>query len=70
MVRKQKPECLHHKGKHQKPQETRGRFHVGTSITKRPKEIRKRETFSHWELARTCIMALFVEEAHQPFEPL
>ncbi|RFA33381.1 hypothetical protein CAI16_14995 [Virgibacillus dokdonensis] len=30
--------------------ETWGRFNVGTSITKRPKEIRKRETFGHWEL--------------------
>ncbi|API91453.1 hypothetical protein J32TS6_32270 [Virgibacillus pantothenticus] len=41
---------LRHKGKRQKPQETRGRFNVRTSITKRPKEIRKRETFGHWEL--------------------
>lgn len=41
---------LRHKGKRQKPQETRGRFNVGTSITKRPKKIRKRETFGHWEL--------------------
>lgn len=41
---------LRHKGKRQKPKETRGRFNVGTSITKRPKEIRKRETFGHWEL--------------------
>ena len=41
---------LRHKGKRQKPQETRGRFNVGTSITKRPKEIRKRKAFGHWEL--------------------
>ena len=41
---------LRHKGKRQKPRETRGRFNIGTSITKRPKEIRKRETFGHWEL--------------------
>jgi IS30 family transposase len=43
-------EVLRHKGKRKKPQETRGRFNVGTSITKRPKEVRKRETFGHWEL--------------------
>ncbi|WP_047982132.1 IS30 family transposase [Ornithinibacillus contaminans] len=41
---------LRHKGKRQKPQETRGRFNVGTSITERPKAVRKRETFGHWEL--------------------
>lgn len=42
-------QVLRHKGKRQKPQETRGRFNIGTSITKRPKEVRKRETFGHWE---------------------
>lgn len=41
---------LRRKGKSQKPYETRGRFTVGTSIKQRPKEIRKRETFGHWEL--------------------
>lgn len=41
---------LRHKGKSQKPRETRGRFNVGTSISKRPKEIRKRKIFGHWEL--------------------
>jgi len=41
---------LRHKGKRQKPRETRGRFNVGTSIRKRPKEIKTRETFGHWEL--------------------
>ncbi|WIV17967.1 IS30 family transposase [Paenibacillus polygoni] len=41
---------LRHKGKRQKPQEKRGRFLVGTSIKQRPKEIRSRETFGHWEL--------------------
>ncbi len=41
---------LRHKGKRQKPQEKRGRFLVGTSIKQRPKEIRFRETFGHWEL--------------------
>lgn len=43
-------DVLRHKGKRRKPQETRGRFNVGTSITKRPKEIKTRETFGHWEL--------------------
>ncbi|WP_271399141.1 IS30 family transposase [Salinicoccus roseus] len=41
---------LRHKGKRQKPKETRGRFNIGTSIRKRPKSIRKRHTFGHWEL--------------------
>jgi transposase, IS30 family len=41
---------LRHKGKRQKPVETRGRFNIGTSITERPKEIKKRTTFGHWEL--------------------
>ncbi|WP_157128217.1 IS30 family transposase, partial [Brevibacillus parabrevis] len=30
--------------------ETRGRFLVGTPISQRPKEVRKRTTFGHWEL--------------------
>ncbi|SFE95189.1 IS30 family transposase [Alteribacillus iranensis] len=42
--------ALRHKGKRQRSKETRGRFNVGTSIKKRPKEIRKRKTFGHWEL--------------------
>jgi len=41
---------LRQKGKRQKPMETRGRFNVGTPISKRPKEVRKREKFGHWEL--------------------
>ncbi len=41
---------LRHKGKRRKPLETRGRFLVGKSIKQRPKEIRSRETFGHWEL--------------------
>lgn len=41
---------LRHKGKRRKPMETRGRFLVGTPIRQRPKEVRKRETFGHWEL--------------------
>ena len=41
---------LRRKGKTQQPTETRGRFRIGTSIAKRPKEVRNRETFGHWEL--------------------
>ncbi|AFM00783.1 transposase, IS30 family [Desulfitobacterium dehalogenans ATCC 51507] len=41
---------LRHKGKRQKPKETRGRFNVGTSIHKRPKDVKKRLSFGHWEL--------------------
>ena len=37
-------QVLRHKGKRQKLVETRGRFMVGTPISKRPKEVRKRET--------------------------
>ncbi|WDH80756.1 IS30 family transposase [Paenibacillus urinalis] len=60
---------LRHKGKRQKPQEKRGRFLVGTSIKQRPKEIRSRETFGHWELdtvvssrgkSKACV-ATFIE---------
>jgi len=60
---------LRQKGKRQKPQETRGRFNIGTPIAKRPKEVRKRETFGHWELdtvvsgrgqAKGCV-ATFIE---------
>lgn len=43
-------DVLRHKGKRQKPQETRGRFNVGTSIAERPAEIKKRQSFGHWEL--------------------
>ncbi|MEG1158320.1 MAG: IS30 family transposase, partial [Christensenellaceae bacterium] len=41
---------LRQKGKRQKPAETRGKFAVGISIHQRPKEIKSRETFGHWEL--------------------
>lgn len=41
---------LRHKGKRQGPVETRGKFNIGKSIRQRPKEVRKRETFGHWEL--------------------
>lgn len=42
--------ALRQKGKRLKPAETRGRFRAGTSISQRPGEIQKRETFGHWEL--------------------
>lgn len=60
---------LRQKGKRQKPRETRGRFNIGTPISKRPSEVRKRETFGHWELdtvvsgrgqAKGCV-ATFIE---------
>lgn len=60
---------LRQKGKRQKPKETRGKFNVGTPISKRPKEVKKRKTFGHWELdtvvsgraqAKGCI-ATFLE---------
>lgn len=41
---------LRHKGKRRKTLETRGRFQVGNTISQRPKEVRKRESFGHWEL--------------------
>ncbi|MFD1130581.1 IS30 family transposase [Paenibacillus provencensis] len=41
---------LRHKGKRQKPAETRGTFPIGKRISQRPKEVRSRETFGHWEL--------------------
>ena len=40
---------LRHKGKRRKPVETRGRFRVGTSIHKRPKEVKNRQSIGHWE---------------------
>lgn len=40
---------LRHQGKQRKPFETRGRFLVGKPISQRPKEIRKRKPFGHWE---------------------
>lgn len=43
-------QVLRHKGKRQKPAETRGRFRIGKPIAQRPKEVRSRETFGHWEL--------------------
>lgn len=62
-------QVLRHKGKRQKPPEKRGRFTVGKSIRQRPKAIRSREVFGHWELdtvvssrgkSKACV-ATFVE---------
>lgn len=41
---------LRRKGKSRTPQETRGKFRIGTPISKRPKEVKNRQTFGHWEL--------------------
>lgn len=41
---------LRQKGKRQRPYEKRGRFTVGTPISKRPKDVQSRETVGHWEL--------------------
>lgn len=41
---------LRQKGKRLKPAEKRGKFAMGTSISERPKEVRSRKTFGHWEL--------------------
>lgn len=38
---------LRRKGKSQQPKETRGKFSIGTSIAKHPKEVRNRKTFGH-----------------------
>lgn len=49
--------------------ETRGRFLVGKTIVQRPKSVKKRESFGHWELdtvvssrgkSRACV-ATFIE---------
>ncbi|WP_314304278.1 IS30 family transposase [Brevibacillus parabrevis] len=41
---------LRQKGKRRNPRETRGRFNVGKSIRQRPAEVKKRDSFGHWEL--------------------
>lgn len=41
---------LRRKGKSLKPKETRGKFNIGKTINKRPKEVRKRKVIGHWEL--------------------
>jgi len=60
---------LRQKGKRRKPVETRGRINVGLTISDRPREVRTRETFGHWELdtvvsgrgkSKACV-ATFVE---------
>lgn len=43
-------EVLRRKGKSLKAKETRGKFNIGTSISKRPKIVKKRIEFGHWEL--------------------
>jgi IS30 family transposase len=43
-------QTLRQKGKRRKPAEKRGKFAVGTPISKRPKEVKSRDTFGHWEL--------------------
>jgi IS30 family transposase len=40
---------LRRKGKFKRPQETRGRFNIGKTIKKRPKEVYTRQTIGHWE---------------------
>lgn len=40
---------LRHKGKRRKS-ENRGKFAMGTPISMRPKDVKSRETFGHWEL--------------------
>lgn len=42
-------EHLRRKGRFKRPAETRGRFNLGKTIKKRPKEVFKRNTFGHWE---------------------
>ena len=41
---------LRRKGKSRSPLETRGKFPIGISISKRPKEVKTREIVGHWEL--------------------
>lgn len=43
-------QVLRRKGKSLKGQETRGKFNIGTSISKRPKIVKKRSEFGHWEI--------------------
>jgi len=50
VVSKRNYKVLRHKGKRHKPAEKRGKFIIGTSIHQRPKEVKSRETFGHWEL--------------------
>ena len=50
IISKGNMKVLRHKGKRHKPAEKRGKFAIGTSIHSRPKEVKARETFGHWEL--------------------
>ncbi|RSI05461.1 Integrase core domain protein [Streptococcus sanguinis] len=43
-------ETLRRKGKTREPHETRGKFIIGKPISKRPKEVKSRQNFGHWEL--------------------
>ena len=43
-------DVLRRKGKSRKPKDTRGKFNIGKSISTRPKHIKKRTEFGHWEL--------------------
>lgn len=40
---------LRRKGKFRRPAETRGKFNIGKTIKKRPKEAYNRNNFGHWE---------------------
>ena len=51
-------EHLRRKGKFKRPAETRGKFNIGKTIKKRPKEVYKRNTFGHWE-ADTVVSGRF-----------
>ncbi|MDY2918756.1 MAG: IS30 family transposase, partial [Anaerococcus sp.] len=57
------------KGKSRKAKETRVRFNIGNPINKNPKEVKKRNTFGHWQFdtivssrgkSKACL-ATFVE---------
>lgn len=41
---------LRRKGESRKPAEKRGKFSIGTPISERPKEVKDRAEFGHWEL--------------------
>jgi IS30 family transposase len=40
---------LRRQGRFKRPAETRGRFNIGKTIKKRPKEVYSRDNFGHWE---------------------
>ena len=40
---------LRRKGTFKRPAETRGKFNIGKTIKKRPKEVYKQNTYGHWE---------------------